>query len=171
MSERFLLFYSDNCKFCTNILEELKKSKLLKYIRLFSVDQNRSQVPQCITNVPTLYISKNEKFVGPDIYEWIHNVNNVYAPTESPRTSLTDTHNVPKEISSLNENSSFSSGYTFLTEEKESQEFLEHKFTFIDGDYEPIQTIEDSKNNKRCTAKDYDAYLKRRASDIKRIQK
>lgn len=173
MSERFLLFYSENCPFCSEILEELKNAKLLKFIRLFSVDENRARVPRCITNVPTLYISKDKKYVGGDIYQWMHDINNVYAPNENHASKMIHSQsnvNIPKEISSLDDTSAFSSGYTFLTEEKEAGEFLEHKFTFIHNKHEPIQTLEEDSSSSKCTSQDYDAYLKKRSLDMKRIQ-
>jgi len=168
-TQRFVLFYSEHCKFCSEIIKELDKGKLLAMIRLFSVDENRSEVPKCIKNVPTLYVSKTKFYIGGDIYKWIHDINNVYAPSTEARKYVTKHSNVPREVCSLDINPSFSNGYTFLTENNEKNEFIEHKFTFLNSKHDKIQTMQEDSSSSKCTEKDYEEYLKRRSIDMRRI--
>ena len=142
----------------------------MEYIHLISVDTNRRTIPKCVQNVPTLYVSKDVKYVGGDIYQWIHDINNVYTPNETKATHTKQL--VPQEISSLDNNPSFSSAYTFLTEDGENAEFIEHKFTFINNNNTRIETLEvdTEKESKKCTSKDYEEYLKKRSLDMKRIR-
>lgn len=165
----YVLFYSEHCQFCSEVLKELKNSRLLDTIHLFSVD--RKTPPRCITNVPTLYVSKKQSYIGGDIYNWIHIVTNVYAPNPSGQRHATKNRAaIPKEVSSLDDNASFSSGYTFLTEDSENMEFIEHKFTLLNKKQDKIKTIQTDAENKKCTSKDYEEYLKKRSQDMVRLQ-
>lgn len=168
-AKRYVLFYSEHCEYCKEVLKELHNSKLLQSIYLFSVDEKRP--PKRITNVPTLCVSKTKRYIGGDIFNWIHTVTNVYAPSPSGQLRASqDCNSIPKEVSSLDDHSSFSSGYTFLTEDSENMEFIEHKFTLLGKKTEKINTVQEEAENTKCTSKDYEEYLKKRSQDMVRIQ-
>ncbi len=165
----YVLFYIEHCQFCSEVIKELRNSRLLDTIHLFSVDEKTP--PRCITNVPTLYVSKVQNYIGGDIYNWIHIVTNVYAPTPSGKYHASKKKaTIPQEISSLDDSSSFSSGYTFITEDSENMEFIEHKFSLLNKKTEKINTIQEDDVNKKCSSKDYEEYLKKRSQDMVRLQ-
>ena len=163
MSKRYVLFYSERCEFCGDVLKELEKANLMSHIHILDIESSKS-IPKCITNVPTLYVSKHKKYVGGDIYSWMHSI-------LSHSVAVREEVEVPKDILSVDSNPTFSSGYTYLTEDEENSEFIEHKYTLISNSAQTIKTVDENKaQSAKCSSADYEAYLKKRALDMKRKQ-
>ena len=162
MSKRYVLFYSKRCEFCTDVMKELEKANLMSHIHTLSIEGSKS-IPKCITNVPTLYVSKHKKYIGGDIYSWMHSI-------LSPSVEVPAQVEIPKEVLSVDSNPQFSSGYTYLTQDEENSEFIEHKYTLIANSAQTIKTVDEDNTapSMKCSAADYEAYLKKRDLDMKR---
>lgn len=85
-----LLFYSDKCVYCAQLLAKLKEKNITN-IKLICVDKVR--VPDIITQVPTLAVkSMNKPLVGKHVFDWVESqtffnipTNNIQKKTINPR--------------------------------------------------------------------------------------
>ena len=67
-----VLFYSDQCKFCNDIIKQLKESDFYNQFNLINVDKNK--VPEKIKIVPTIIDSNYKDLLeGKKAFEYLHN--------------------------------------------------------------------------------------------------
>tara|TARA_B100001769_G_C22051489_1_gene565210 strand:- start:664 stop:1314 length:651 start_codon:yes stop_codon:yes gene_type:complete len=85
-----LLFYSNYCQNCKQIIEEIKNSPVSLSIKYICIDSEsvRSKLPHYINSVPALVVGEtNQIFVGNQILGWIKmtsNNNSQYAQPPPP---------------------------------------------------------------------------------------
>ena len=67
-----VLFYSDQCKFCNDIIKQLKESDFYNQFNLINVDKNK--VPEKIKIVPTIIDSNYKDLLeGKKAFEYLYN--------------------------------------------------------------------------------------------------
>lgn len=67
-----VLFYSNQCQHCNNVIMAIQKSSIQNDIKMFCID-GFQPLPKYITSVPTLKIYKtNTLIVGNDILQWLN---------------------------------------------------------------------------------------------------
>jgi glutaredoxin len=78
-----ILFYSNECNFCSKLLEYLKKNDLEKYFKMMNIDAMRS-IPTNITIVPTIIDDTIEApLEGKKAFEYIINQKYFNHPTNN----------------------------------------------------------------------------------------
>jgi len=88
-----LLFYSNYCQHCKQIVSEIKKSPVKSRMRYVCIDKNevRDKLPKYINSVPSLVVGEtNQIFVGNQIIGWLkmqpiikNNQQNIYSPKQA----------------------------------------------------------------------------------------
>mgnify|MGYP001436227439 FL=1 len=129
-----LLFYSNYCQHCKQIVKEIKRSPVSSQIRYVCIDTAsvREKLPKYITSVPSLVVGEtNQIFVGNQITGWLKmqpilnsnsnsNPNSNFERREPVMNQVQDTRsNTTKEPAGPNgwhnnEMNAFSDGYSFL---------------------------------------------------------
>lgn len=67
-----ICFYSNNCKFCVDIIDKVKNTPLKDNLMYVCVDDPQIQLPNFITVVPTIYLIKEKKIlVDEQLEQWI----------------------------------------------------------------------------------------------------
>ena len=73
-----VIFYSDRCNACKNLIQIMKNKGLFEYFKPVCVDQLIGKLPKEITMVPTLIISGIEKpLVSKEAFKWVDEANMV----------------------------------------------------------------------------------------------
>ena len=58
-TNEYILFYSKNCSYCTDLLNKLyKNNDVLKQIVLINVNNDQLQIPSFVKSVPSLILMK-----------------------------------------------------------------------------------------------------------------
>jgi len=113
-----LLFYSNYCQHCKNIIKVVTNSPVKDSIKYICIDSKsiREKLPNYINNVPTLVVAQtNHIFVGDEILNWLQmNQQNITQQEHKKEKQLTE--NINDNINPyLNcEMSNFSDNYSFL---------------------------------------------------------
>lgn len=131
-----ILFYSNYCDYCKNILKKINDIKLGDKLTFVSVDDENINIPSFIQVVPTIYVIKEKKIiVDKELNEYIDNND------PSKQNILDDLKPY------FDSNSSFSSMYSSL-DDSDIKSFTS-SFTYLD---EPVSNINtptnDSSNSK-----------------------
>ena len=67
-----ILFYSQRCPTCHNLISVLKNTDLLKYFHLSCVDDKLNNLPPHVTTVPTMIVKNYRKpIVATETFEWV----------------------------------------------------------------------------------------------------
>ena len=73
-----ILFYSQFCQTCRNLINILQNEKLLGYFKLYCVDDKINSLPPFIEYVPTMLVADNSnkqlKLVKEETFEWVKKV-------------------------------------------------------------------------------------------------
>ena len=122
-----ILFYSNFCTYCKEILNSISKTPLNENMLFVCVDDDNIQLPPFITSVPTIYLINEKKIVVDEaIGEWIKEKLNAHAPqkpTEEIQAYFGSTgDSFGSNFSSIDDQDSkpFISGYTFLGDDNGS---------------------------------------------------
>lgn len=72
MSGVNIIFYSRTCATCKNLLNILMNEDLLKFFKMYCVDDNLNNVPSYIHTVPTMIVANiNKPLVAQEAFAWI----------------------------------------------------------------------------------------------------
>jgi len=78
MSSEYILFFSKNCSFCTELLNKLyKNNEILKQIVLININNKQLKIPSFVKSVPSLIVNENNNqnlLVGSDIFNWLEEI-------------------------------------------------------------------------------------------------
>jgi len=67
-----ICFYSNNCKFCVDIIDKVKTTPLKDELMYVCVDDPNIQLPNFISVVPTIYLIKEKRIlVDEELEKWI----------------------------------------------------------------------------------------------------
>lgn len=71
---KFIVFYSNNCPYCKNLLTVIQNENLTDKCQFICFESNSDKIPDIITSVPTI-IAQNllKPLVGLKAIEWIEN--------------------------------------------------------------------------------------------------
>ena len=114
-----LLFYSNYCQHCKNIIKEVSNSPVKDSIKYICIDSKsiRQKLPNYINNVPTLVVAQtNHIFVGDEIINWLQmNTTQKQTQNQNQKQIITNQNNTDDINAYLNsEMSNFSDNYSFL---------------------------------------------------------
>ena len=120
MTNNNILFYSNKCKFCTQIIHLINEIDDINSYKLICIDDNINKFPY-IQRVPTLLISEYKKpIVGINAFNWINSRNQFNKKTNNINLNPNNNLN-PKYNPLLNNNNN----------EKLNNKNL-HEYSFID---------------------------------------
>jgi hypothetical protein len=135
---KFIVFYSNKCKYCERLLEAIQHEQLGDFCQLICFDTSPEKIPDFINNVPTIVAEHLLKpLIGKSAEEWIRNKKHFNQITNNINTSnVTD----PKIESALKEfefnkfeSSSISDHYTNITDTNIEKTMLEYEKIAIDA--------------------------------------
>lgn len=70
-----IIFYSQQCSTCRDLLILLRNENLLNYFTLFCVDNRLDKIPKQITRVPTMIVSNiNKPLIAQETFEWVNQI-------------------------------------------------------------------------------------------------
>ena len=127
MTNNNILFYSNKCKFCTQIIHLINEIDDINSYKLICIDDNINKFPY-IQRVPTLLISEYKKpIVGINAFNWINSRNQFNKKTNN--INLNPNSNInPKFNTLLNSNQDEKlndkiniNDYSFIDEKNESK--------------------------------------------------
>tara|TARA_Y100000389_G_scaffold86536_1_gene83213 strand:- start:737 stop:1405 length:669 start_codon:yes stop_codon:yes gene_type:complete len=122
-----LLFYSNYCQHCKQIVNEINKTPLRTSIRYVCIDTQavRAKLPEYISSVPALVVGEtNQIYIGNQILGWLQMVPLIKKSNNNPQKAPASVQNIPtkKENSGpgepnawhTNEMNAFSDMYSFI---------------------------------------------------------
>ena len=122
-----ILFYSNFCTYCKEILNNVSKTPLNEKMLFVCVDDENIQLPPFITSVPTIYLINEKKIVVDEaIGDWIKEKLNSHAPqktTDEIQAYFGSTgDSFGSNFSNIDDNDTkpFISAYTFLGDDNGS---------------------------------------------------
>ena len=138
MTNNNILFYSNKCKFCTQIIHLINEIDDINSFKLICIDDNINKFPY-IQRVPTLLISEYKKpIVGINAFNWINSRNQFNKKTNN--INLNPNKNLNPKFNTLlnsneNENKKFvnKDHYSFINDNNDSkiENFFDNKIYTI----------------------------------------
>ena len=191
--QKDIVFYSNYCLHCNNLLNKLSKTPIHSKIFYVCVDDNKIKIPKIITRVPSLYLVNDKRvLIENEIDTWVdgqvasidsQNKQNVLQQpisdqiknmeNPSPHPSQNSSQNSPEpneDIMAYHGNEmggALSTNYSFLEDSNNSS--LNHNFTFV-GDAIPqaINTPKEFNDNNQIKSEldqQYEKMMEARNSD------
>ncbi len=148
-----LLFYSNYCESCKNLLEVILRKKLREEFMLICLDGGKYKIPACVNRVPTIITKKGDILYENGIIEFIEYL--------SP-----DVRDVlPYPL--MNSFNSFSVNYGLLDENE--KDIGKKEFTFVGTNTDSIMTPEDTRSGMKLDNSMLEKYMAERDKDIQKI--
>lgn len=193
--QKDIVFYSNYCLHCNNLLNKLSKTPLHSKIFYVCVDDQKIKVPKIITRVPSLYLVNDKRvLIENEIDSWVDNqiatiqnnkkqnelqrpisdqIKNMENATPHPSQNSPEGNSNPQpngDIMAYHGNemgSSLSTSYSFL--EDSNNNSLNHNFTFVsDGNAQPINTPKEFNDNNQIKSEldqQYEKLMEARQND------
>ena len=147
--DKNLLFYSNHCQYSQKLIKILNEEKIGHDIVRICIDSDNIRLPSFIKNVPTIYLSKEQKILTDDrLQEWL----------ESNRQKVVDTKLSPFCVI----NNSFSECYSFINGDDQTPN---NNFTPYDSVDAKINTPPPSEKNNSAMSR-YEKLLESRGRDM-----
>lgn len=68
------LFYSIKCDTCIHLIQILKRENLLRYFKLYAVDDRLDSVPSWLKLVPSMLVCNEPRpIIGQETFIWVQN--------------------------------------------------------------------------------------------------
>ena len=167
MNNQYILFYSDKCKYCTDLIQILYKNQEL-YEKIIKIDINKKNIniPQYIKSVPSMLINVNNKrslLCGNDLFQWC----------DKTTGSNNQNNSAGNNVDSIKDwdptamgGTSYSDSFAYL----DNGDATIKNFSFIGCDSDKINCPnEDSQiinnNNKPAVSKDFERLMQQRQMD------
>ena len=178
--DNYVLFYSNFCDHSKKFLEALYKTDLRDKFKKVCVDQ-KTRIPKEISAVPTIIVPKiNKLLTGEEAFHWLKGMTAIIENQQNTQPENTNNINNqngdPTNISySMGQVSAYShtmGGYSDNFSFLDSQNPIEHSFSFLKtGNYNiqtPQQSDNDNTNIKRSeTDIAYERLMAQRNSEVK----
>lgn len=191
--QKDIVFYSNYCLHCNNLLNKLSKTVIHNKIFYVCVDDTKIKVPKIITRVPSLYLVNDKRvLIENEIDGWVDSqvsvieskkkqnelqrpiseqIKNMENPTPHPsQESNQGQQPSPGEIMAYHGNEmggGLSTNYSFLEDSNNSS--LNNNFTFVGGgDAQPINTPKEFNDNNQIKSEldqQYEKLMEARQSD------
>lgn len=191
--QKDIVFYSNYCLHCNNLLNKLSKTPIHSKIFYVCVDDNKIKIPKIITRVPSLYLVNEKRvLIETEIDVWIdgqiasiqsqqkqnelqqpisNQIKNMENPTPHPsQNSNQSAQEQNGDIMAYHGNEmggALSTNYSFLEDSNNSS--LNHNFTFVgDGNAQPINTPKEFNDNNQIKSEldqQYEKMMEARNND------
>ena len=191
--QKDIVFYSNYCLHCNNLLNKLSKTPIHSKIFYVCVDDSKIKVPKIITRVPSLYLVNDKRvLIENEIDNWADNqvsmienqkkqkelqqpisdqIKNMENPSPHPSQNNTNQSTpTPGDIMAYHGNEmggSLSTNYSFLEDSNNSS--LNNNFTFVgDGNVQPINTPKEFNDNNQIKSEldqQYEKMMEARQND------
>ena len=100
-----VLYFSTQCQYCVKFLELIKESGKEQHFKKINIDFH-DELPQYITNVPTIIVDGKTKVEGRKVFEWFNNF--------SEDNSLQPSNIQSDPYSFINGNEQIHTGFTMV---------------------------------------------------------
>jgi hypothetical protein len=128
-SNKFILFYSNQCRHCEQFNKMLYKSNHFnEFVRICIDDKSiRSQIPSTIKTVPTILLptKPRRQLQGKEVFEWFNTINKVNKAADIGVEAFSG------------DMGGYSDNFSFVDNDKKP---LEHTFAFLNKNNEQIVT-------------------------------
>ena len=151
MEAKDILFYSNFCTYCKDVINRISKTSINDNIVYICVDDRNIKLPPFVQAVPTIYlINEKQIIVDENIDKWIK------SKTETAQISS-------GELDAYHDGfSGFSSSFSNIGNEEDKS--FSSNFTFLDENFE-IKTPTES-SNTRDISRSYDELQKSREMEF-----
>ena len=146
-----ILFYSNYCEYCNEILSQIVKKNAKQEFVLVCVDSNKYQLPNFVDRVPLIYTKNDEMVYDDSIIKYLE----MLFPNET------------EEILpwSLQQSANYSNQFSFLLED--SADMQNKGYTMLGYDQKITTTVDDSDSSKKgkFDSSQMDKYMQAREAD------
>tara|TARA_X000000950_G_scaffold131626_1_gene164171 strand:+ start:1545 stop:2057 length:513 start_codon:yes stop_codon:yes gene_type:complete len=169
MTKKDIIFYSNFCTYCKEVINEISKTPINDNILYVCVDDDNIQLPNFVTAVPTIYLVEKKRIVVDEaIPKWVQE-----------QLSKVE-NNSGDDIQAYFGSNDSSFGCSFSTlDNKEEKPFIS-SFTYL-GEEQKINTPDDSndssptnsRNNfqNSSTSNDFERLQNERQAEFQTIQR
>jgi hypothetical protein len=191
--QKDIVFYSNYCLHCNNLLNKLSKTPIHNKIFYVCVDDKKIKIPNIITRVPSLYLVNDKRvLIETEIDSWVDGqiaviqsqsnqrqlqqpisdqIKNMENPSPHPSQNSDESGPEPNgDIMAYHGNEmggALSTNYSFLEDSNNSS--LNHNFTFVgDGNAQAINTPKEFNDNNQIKSEldqQYEKMMEARNSD------
>lgn len=152
--QKHLLFYSNYCDSCKNLIEVILKKKLRAEFMLICLDGGKYKIPDCVNRVPTIITRKGDILYENGIIDFIEYL----APDVKDVTPYA-------LMTGFN---SFSENFGLLDENE--KDIGKKGFTYVGTNSDSIMTPEDTRSgNSKMDNSVLEKYMAERDRDIQKI--
>lgn len=137
--QKHIVWYSNKCDYCKEILDLLAKDDISKYML---IDVENEEFPYFVDRVPCIFTNKKEIFVEDKLYNFINNSINI-------------------KPFMVNEMGKVSDQYSYI----ENNDSVEHNFQFLDKE----ATIITPSDEEGKGSINYEKFLQSRENDLKDV--
>jgi hypothetical protein len=169
MTKKDIIFYSNFCTYCKEIINEISKTPINDKILYVCVDDENIQLPNFVTAVPTIYLVEKKRIVVDEaIPKWVQE--------QLSKVESQSNNDIQAYFGS--NDSSFGSSFSTL-DNKEDKPYIS-SFTYI-GEEQKIETPDDSNDSSSTKSRDsfqnstmsndYERLQNERQSEFQNIQR
>lgn len=162
--QKDLLFFSNFCNHCKEIISTISKKNLKDHFLMVSVDNKKYKIPNFIHSVPTILTTNKKIYTDVNIINYINSIK---------------TQDTVNELSPFTMQSSYSSQYTYLTADGYDDDGSllnkdmthNNNFNLLESDERIIAPVDDddSKSSKFDSAI-YERFVNSRTNDDEHIK-
>jgi hypothetical protein len=154
--QKDILFYSNLCEFCKQVLTNLVKNNIKNKFMLVCVDNKNLNLPPFVDRVPLIYTTQKKVFADDNLINFI-------------QSKVASSSLQPYSLVGLNTNS-FSDNYSFISDSDNVLEDSSRNYNMI-GVEESIYVPEDSENGggSKVDSKILEKFMADREMDNQKI--
>jgi hypothetical protein len=163
---KHIIFFSDRCIHCSNLLTTIKKKCIEDKFKYINVGDPNIKIPDIITSVPTLIVQGiNKLLIGKEVFTWLNSQQFMNIETNNINKTNNPKFNADKTLTN-----STDINYVSLNDEDDSNKIINfNKMSdiFITDDIN--QKIKDSKINQQLQNEKLNELLNNRTVQIENI--
>lgn len=138
--DKDIIFYSNFCTYCKEILTQISKTPLNDKLTYICVDDKNIQLPPFVQAVPTIYLTKEQKIIVDEaLSDWIKS-----------KTSVQESGDVMAYMG----NGDFSASFSNL-DDSPDKSFVSD-FTYLDDPMQKIDTPQELSSDSKQGNKSYE---------------
>lgn len=150
--ESNILFYSNKCHHCKQLIQLIKDTNTIKIFKLISIDENKNKYPS-IKRVPTLIINNQDFLVGVKAFEWVKTKSQFNLPSNNinynPNKYISQNSMIYNDNNNVQINNNIE--YSYIKEDNDDKQFNNYNTDNLLNNKSKIFNLRTKNYNKNPT--------------------
>lgn len=153
--QKDILFYSNLCEYCKEILATLVKNNLRDYFMLVNIDNRSYKLPPFVDRVPLIYTTQRKVFADENLLNYI-------------QSKIVSSTLQPYALVGTNTNA-YSENFSFIEDSDNVIEDSSRNYNLVGSEHQKIYAPTEDDSNNKGTPQILEKFMAERDSDIEKI--